>query len=291
MTRPNTCLLATQNQYKILEGKIKAFWKMEEVSVKRNFTDEENACSKHFNNNVTRNEDGRFVVRLPFKDNYYRQLGNSYASTLRRFLSLEKRLLNNTELYTKYKLFMMEYEKLEHMECVNNAGSDKQVINDNNCFYLPHSYVINDRSRTTKLRVVFDGSAKTSTGISLNDTLMNGPKIQPDLLEIVIRFRTHRYAFSVDIKKMYRQVLIHKEDRDYQRIMWRSDPNNEIKIYKLCTVTYGLAPAGFLAVSCVNRVAEDTANVKLKEIIKNDFCVDDCLTGADTLTEAIQLRN
>ncbi|XP_060836302.1 uncharacterized protein LOC132918963 [Rhopalosiphum padi] len=120
---------------------------------------------------------------------------------------------------------------------------------------------------------------------------MNGPKLQPDLLEIVIRFRTHRYAFSVDIKKMYRQVLIHKEDRDYQRIMWRSDPNNEIKIYKLCTVTYGLAPAGFLAVSCVNRVAEDTANVKLKEIIKNDFCVDDCLTGADTLTEAIQLRN
>jgi hypothetical protein len=46
-----------------------------------------------------------------------------------------------------------------------------------------------------------------------------------------------------------------------------------------------------LAVSCVNRVAEDTANVKLKEIIKNDFCVDDYLTGADTLTEAIQLRN
>ncbi|XP_060846330.1 uncharacterized protein LOC132925994 [Rhopalosiphum padi] len=227
MTRPNTCLLATQNQYK----------------------------------------------------------------TLRRFLSLEKRLLNNTELYTKYKMFMIEYERLEHMECVNNAGSDKQVINDNNCFYLPHSYVINDRSRTTKLRVVFDGSAKTSTGISLNDTLMNGPKLQPDLLEIVIRFRTHRYAFSVDIKKMYRQVLIHKEDRDYQRILWRSDPNNEIKIYKLCTVTYGLAPAGFLAVSCVNHVAEDTANVKLKEIIKNDFCVDDCLTGADTLTEAIQLRN
>ncbi|CAI6376040.1 unnamed protein product [Macrosiphum euphorbiae] len=277
MTRPNTCLLATRNQYKILEGKIEAFWKMEEVSLKRNFTDEENTCSKHFIENVTRNKDGRFVVRLPFKDNY-RQLGNSYASALRRFLSLEKRLRNNTELYTKYKMFMLEYENLKHMECVCDAGGDKQVIDDNNCFYLPHSYVINDRSRTTKLRVVFDGSAKTSTGISLNDTLMNGPKIQPDLLEIVIRFRTHRYAFSVDITKMYRQVLIHKEDRDYQRILWRSDQNDEIKIYKLCTVTYGLAPAGFLAVSCVNRVAEDAVNVKLKEIIKNDFCVDDCLT-------------
>lgn len=291
MTRPNTiCLLATQNQYKILEGKIEAFWKMEEMSIKNNFTDEENACSTHFNENVTRNVDGRFVVRLPFKENY-RQLGNSYASALRRFLSLEKRLLSNPDLYTKYKMFMLEYENLKHMECVNNAGGDNQAIDDTNCFYLPHSYVINDRSRTTKLRVVFDGSAKTSTGISLNDTLMNGPKIQPDLLEIVVRFRTYRYAFSADITKMYRQVLIHNEDRDYQRILWRPDPNNQIKIYKLCTVTYGLAPAGFLAVSCLNRVAEDTKYLKLKEIIKKDFCVDDCLTGADTLTEAIQLRN
>lgn len=62
---------------------------------------------------------------------------------------------------------------------------------------------------------------------------MNGPKIQPDLLEIVVRFRTYRYAFSVDITKMYRQVLIHQEDRNYQRILRRPDPNNEIKIYKL----------------------------------------------------------
>jgi len=173
------------------------------------------------------------------------------------------------------------------MECVNNTGGDKQVIDDKNCFYLQHSYVINYSSRTTKLRIVFDGSTKTNT---YRPTLMNGPKIQLDLLEIVIRFRTYKYAFSVDITKMYRRVLIHKEDRDYQRILWRSDPNNEIKIFKLFTVTYGLASAGFLAVSCFNRVAEDAANGKLKEIIKNDFCVDDCLTGADTLTEAIQLR-
>lgn len=55
MTRPNKCLLATQNQYKILENKIEAFWKMEEVLVKNHFTDEENASSTHFHENVTRN--------------------------------------------------------------------------------------------------------------------------------------------------------------------------------------------------------------------------------------------
>jgi len=110
---------------------------------------------------------------------------------------------------------MSEYESLKHMERVYATGSDKQLIDNAKCFYLPHSYVINDRSRTTKLRVVFDGSAKTSSGVSLNETLMNGPKTQPDLLDIVIRFRTHNFAFSADITKMYRQVLIHEDHRDF----------------------------------------------------------------------------
>jgi len=286
----SSCLLTTQNEYQALDNKIELFWKMEEISSKDNFTDEEKLCITHFNKNLAQNEDGRFVVKLPFKEDCH-QLGNSYTSARQRFLSLEKRLIKNPELYMKYKMFMSEYENLNHMERINDTSSDKQVIDSAKCFYLPHSYVINDRSRTTKLRVVFDGSAKTSSGVSLNDTLMSGPKIQPDLLDIVVRFRTHKYAFSADITKMYRQVLVHEDHRDYQRVLWRSDPNDELKIYRLCTVTYGLAPAGFLAISCVNRIGDKTTNTKIKEIIKNDFCVDDCLTGADSLMEAIELRD
>ncbi|XP_008182367.1 uncharacterized protein LOC103309231 [Acyrthosiphon pisum] len=289
-TKLNSCLLTTQNQYQLLDNKIELFWKMEELSSKHNFTDEEKSCITHFNENLAQNEDGRFIVKLPFKENCH-QLGNSYTSALRRFLSLEKRLIKNPELYMKYIMFMSEYENLNHMERVYDAGSDKQLIDSAKYFYLPHSYVINERSRTTKLRVVFDGSAKTSSGVSLNDTLMNGPKIQPDLLDIVVRFRTHKYAFSADITKMYRQVLVHEDHRDYQRVLWRSDPNDEVKVYRLCTVTYGLAPAGFLAISCINHLGDKTTNMKLKEIIKNDFCVDDCLTGADSLLEAIEVRN
>lgn len=289
-TKLNSCLLTTQNQYQLLDNKIELFWKMEELSSKHNFTDEEKSCLTHFNENLAQNEDGRFIVKLPFKENCH-QLGNSYTSALRRFLSLEKRFIKNPELYIKYKMFMSEYENLNHMQRVYDTGGDKQLIDSSKYFYLPHSCVINDRSRTTKLRVVFDGSAKTSSGVSLNDTLMNGPKIQPDLLDTVVRFRTHKYAFSADITKMYRQVLIHEDHRDYQRVLWRSDPNDEVKVYRLCTVTYGLAPAGFLAISCISRLGDKTINTKLKEIIKNDFCVDDCLTGADSLLEAIKLRN
>jgi hypothetical protein len=70
-----------------------------------------------------------------------------------------------------------------------------------------------ENSSTTKLRVVFSGSEKSSNGVSLNDLLMIGPKVQDDLLDIVQRFRLHRIVMSADVAKMYRQVWVHPDDR------------------------------------------------------------------------------
>lgn len=91
---------------------------------------------------------------------------------------------------------MEEYESLGHMEKVDEE-KDISV----KTYYMPNSYVLNEHSRTTKLRVVFDGSCKSDSGLSLNDVLLKGPMLQDDLTLIVARFRTHKYAFSADIKK------------------------------------------------------------------------------------------
>lgn len=74
--------------------------------------------------------------------------------------------------------------------------------------YLPHHGVMKGEGQDAKLRVVFDASCKSSTGISLNDALMVGPTIQQDLVSILMRFRTFAYAFTADVEKMYRQILI-----------------------------------------------------------------------------------
>ena len=71
-----------------------------------------------------------------------------------------------------------------------------------------HHAMYKENSTAKKMRVVFDGSAKTTTGLSLNDVQHIGIPIQNDLFSIVLKFRQHRYVLSADITKMYRQILI-----------------------------------------------------------------------------------
>src|SRR5436190_20009204 len=122
--------------------------------------------------------------------------------------------------------------------------------------YLPHHSVIKESSSTTKTRVVFDASSKGSKGKSLNDALYKGPVLQSDLFTIIIRFRSFKYVLCADIKKMYRQILIHKDQFPLQTVLWRESPREEIEEYELVTVTYGTKPASFIAVRCIQELAE-----------------------------------
>lgn len=76
---------------------------------------------------------------------------------------------------------------------------------------LPHQAVIRPDSVTTKLHVVFDASAKTTNGTSLNDS--HSWTKQKDLVDIILRFRTHAYVLTADVAEMYRQRVVDKKDR------------------------------------------------------------------------------
>lgn len=147
-------------------------------------------------------------------------------------------------------------------------------------------------STTTKLRVVFDASNKSYTGVSLNDCQMIGPKLQSDLYIILLRFRKYAVGMTADVAKMYRQIIVHEKDRNMQRILWRDNESDDIGEYKLNTVTYGTASAPFLAVrsliECANVESENCQ--KAHEAIVSDMYVDDLITGADNEEAAIILQ-
>jgi len=114
-------------------------------------------------------------------------------------------------------------------------------------YHLPHHGVLREASSTTKLRVVFNGSQKSSSGATLNDKLHTGPKLQQDLIDVLLRWRRHAYVFTSDIEKMYRQILVHPEDRKWQCILGSETPERSPESFQLCTVTYGPASAPYHA--------------------------------------------
>ena len=110
------------------------------------------------------------------------------------------------------------------------------------------------------MRVVFDGSAKTTSGVSLNDRLMVGPKIRKDIFSILIHFRMYPVALSADIAKMYRQVQLDTEDKDYHRLLWKEPNSTDIKTFRMTRVTYGIASSAFLSIRPLQVLAEDVAD-------------------------------
>lgn len=159
---------------------------------------------------------------------------------------------------------------------------------DTRAYYLPHHAVIREDKTTTKVRVVFDASCKTTNGKSLNDQLHLGPTIQDDLFSLLIKWRKGEIAYTGDIEKMYRQVWVDERDTKYLRLLWRNSPNEQIKEYLLRTVTFGTASAPFQAIRALHEVGNqiESEKPKIAAAIKEQFYVDDFLGTADTVQEA-----
>lgn len=277
----------TENQEVDVDKTLRLFWETESIPLANINTPEELDSIRHYIDTV-QVKNGRITVALPFK-RIPPLLGHSYNVALRQFYTLEKRLQSNKTLQMEYIQFMREYQQLGHMALIPHNEFKKAA---DQTFYLPHHGVYKG-SNPAKLRVVFNGSQKTSTGQSLNDELLVGPTVQQGLFEILIRYRKHQFVFSADIEKMYRQVLVRKEDTDFQRILWRESPELPLQQYRLLTVTYGTSSAPFLATYSLTYVANELCNrhPSTAEILKSDIYVDDLITGANTLNDALMLRN
>jgi len=248
--------------------------------------EEEEETLRHFQKSVRRSEDGRFVLRLPTKPEI-QNLGDSLAMATSRFINIERRLQRDEQLRVEYVKFMKEYLDMGHMQEVT---IEEELLKK--AYYLPHHPVLKSSSLTTKTRVVFDGSARTTSGLALNYVLMRGPTVQEDIFSILVRFRKHQYVITADIEKMFRQIMVTPEDCHLQRILWRANPSEMLRTYNLLTITYGTTPASFMATQCLVTLAEEIQkeNPKVAEVINRDFYMDDLMTGCDTVEECMQLQ-
>nr|XP_012235926.1 PREDICTED: uncharacterized protein LOC105680069 [Linepithema humile] len=272
-----------------LQDQLSRFWLIEDVvGGSDNYTSDEAYCEQHFLQNVSQTPQGRLIVKLPTREQVLNRLGDSREGALKRFYSLEKRFRRDPDLKLHYSQFINEYLAMGHMRLL-----DEQVDDNSRHFYLPHHCVFKSTPQSSKIRVVFDASSKSSTGISLNDALLVGSTVQQDLISIMLRFRTFRFVLASDIIKMYRQIRVHPSQTRFQHILWRSHPESNVKAFELITVTYGTSSASYLATRCLKYLAERHSDkYPIGSIcVKRDFYVDNMLTGADTINQIESIRD
>ncbi|XP_018404147.1 PREDICTED: uncharacterized protein LOC108780828 [Cyphomyrmex costatus] len=280
-----TCLVECSHT---LNERLEKFWKLKnyDSDTSRALSTNDKKCEQYFEQTVTRTSSGRFVVKLPFRDADL-PIGDNREIALKRLTHLENRLKRDNVMRERYVEFMRKYIDLGHMSIVKpTLGEYKGAI------YLPHHGVLKESSSSTKLRVVFDASAKDNKGVSLNDALLIGLVLQDNLIDIVIRFRTYKIALTADLQKMYRQVLVHESDRDVQRILWRFSLEDSIKEYRLNTVTYGQACASYMAVRCLRQLdveGKERYPLASHTLLHNTY-VDDIISGSSTPESAQVLQ-
>ncbi|XP_060804991.1 uncharacterized protein LOC106132978 [Amyelois transitella] len=269
---------------------LQKFWEIEREpdSLVKKMSREEIKCEEIYESSTERNENGRYKVRLPFRDPdpdcFY---GQSKNIALRRLNFLEKKLSRNPSLYEEYRNVLQDYIDQNHMEEI----TDVEEINNERVVYLPHHAVVRLDKETSKVRVVFDASCKGTNNVSLNDCLLVGPKLQQDLRHILMRWRRHPFCLVADLVQMYRQILVHEKDTDCQRILWRSEPNQPLKHYRMLRLTFGTACAPYLAVKSLHQLAKDEydRNPLAASITLTDFYMDDLLSGSETESDIIKI--
>ena len=109
--------------------------------------------------------------------------------------------------------------------------------------YLPHRAVVNEGKSSTRVRVVYDVSAKAGD-CSLTECLYKGMCLLTPLIfgSWLIRFRLDDVAMVTNIESAYLQTAVTPEHRDFLRFLW---PRVSVTIqkYRLARVIFGAAPS------------------------------------------------
>ncbi|GFO27535.1 retrotransposon domain containing protein [Plakobranchus ocellatus] len=160
----------------------------------------------------------------------------------KRLYALDRKLSSDPELNDKYhKVFMY----LEKQGIIEEIPTERWTYSEHPIFYLTHRPVVREESTSTKIRPVFDASVKGANGVSLNDCLEIGPKLTPDLGQILLRFSRWKYGLSADIQNAFLQIELESADRDVHRFLLM-DTNKQVRHMRFNRVTFGNASSPFI---------------------------------------------
>ncbi|GFT90436.1 integrase catalytic domain-containing protein [Nephila pilipes] len=271
-----------------ISKQLEAFWQLENLGIEpinENLNCKDNKILQEFEENI-QFRDSRYVVKLPWKDNLKESLDNNYEIAHERFSKLCHKFKNDQSLYTEYKNVIDSYVEQNIVERVPNSN----VVGGAE-FYLPHRAVIRHDRVSSKLRIVFDASSHKRGKFSLNDSLHIGPNLYPDLYELLLSFRKHPIAFTVDIKQAFLNVELDDSDKNVTKFFCTDNPESfseSIEVLRFNRVLFGINSSPFLLTATIKYHLKKYSSLfpQTHELLNKFVYVDDVLGGQSTVASA-----
>ena len=271
-----------RNEDSILQ-QVNKLWDLDSLGIRP-----ENDLSKESFVNEIEFTGDRYSVKLPWKAGHG-PIPHNYSTCVARLKNQLERLKEDPDVLKEYDRIINEQIQAGIVSTVTEKEDAPGIS------YLPHSAVIRQESKTTKVRVVYDASCKDKvTKSSLNDCLHVGPPLTPHIVNILLRFHMWKVALVGDIAKAFLMIEVDPADRDVLRFLWVKDANAEapeIIVLRFNRVVFGVNSSPYLLNMVIRHHINSFQEVDPQFVSKlsQSFYVDDLVTGANTEKEALSL--
>ena len=213
---------------------MRRFWEIEEIDDSQNsLSQEEQKILERTEKLFGRSKDNqRYQIGIPWNENQ-KNLRSNYEVAVKRLKSTEDLLERKPEVKKLYEQNIQEYLRKEYIRKVKDGEEISK-------WFLPHFPIVKMNKTSSKVRMVLDAASR-SNGMCLNDAIDQGPKLQNDMIDILLRFRKNRIGVTCDISEMYLQIELRPEDRQYHRFLWRDcQKGQKPEVYEFNRVVFGV---------------------------------------------------
>lgn len=262
-------------------------WDLDTIGV-RDDTDvktslqEDTEAKEHFLQNIKRDESGRYVIKLPWKDGHPPLPSNREVAMKRLERTTKK--LNEIGMLDVYNKLICSWENEDFIEEVTPE------MNEGCIHYIPHRAVIKPGSLTTPVRPVFDASCKVGKFPSLNECLHKGTNYIQLIPEILLRWREKKIGFVSDIRKAFQMIVVDKSDRNAMRFLWW-DKQQQIKEFRHKRVMFGATCSPFILGAVLDyHLTRGEGDQQIEGKLLASMYVDNCVSSEETIEDYHHFR-
>ena len=229
--------------------------------VDRQLTPDERLAVNKVNENLRFNGE-RYEVAVSWKhDRPHLQSNQQMAE--RRLRSIEKKLKQGESLSQAYQSVIDDYESKGY---IREVPEEKPKPSSE--WFLPHFSVVRPEKATTKVRIVFDSSAQQN-GKSLNNDSLPGPKLQSDIVDILVKFRKESFALVGDVTQMFHQLILRPVNRPLHKFLYRNlGSDDPPRVYEFQGFIFG----GCYCPFCVQFVWQKHAEINMETKAVLEHC-------------------